>query len=111
MLTNSDRIKVKEASCRKIIKLFAEKKKESGHSDKSAHGITPGGPKTLGETPGAPLGGPKADENSKIEFINLVEPLIRTMKNANFNLASLAASALVNLCNYSDDIKDIFIQK
>lgn len=33
------------------------------------------------------------------------------MKNANYNLISLAASALVNLCNYSDDIKDIFIQK
>lgn len=64
------------------------------------------------ETPmggGASAANRKADENSKIEFINLVEPLIITMKNANFNLTSLAASALVNLCNYSDDIKDIFI--
>ena len=51
----------------------------------------------------------KPDENSKIEFINLIEPLIKTMKTSNFNLASLAASALVNLCNYSDDIKEIFI--
>ncbi len=33
------------------------------------------------------------------------------MKNSNYNLASLAALALVNLCNYSEDIKDIFIQK
>lgn len=33
------------------------------------------------------------------------------MKTANFNLTSLAASALVNLFNYSDDIKEIFIQK
>jgi len=33
------------------------------------------------------------------------------MKNQNFNLTSLAASALVNLCNFSNDIKEIFIQK
>jgi hypothetical protein len=33
------------------------------------------------------------------------------MKTSNFNLASLSASALVNLCNYSEDIKDIFIQQ
>ncbi len=71
--------------------------------------MTPGGPKGYGVTAGAPV--KKHDEGSKIEFINLVEPLIATMKNGNFNLASLAASALVNLCNYSDDIKDIFIQK
>lgn len=70
--------------------------------------MTPGGPKNFG---GVTAGGPvkKQDEGSKIEFINLVEPLIATMKTGNFNLASLAASALVNLCNYSDDIKDIFI--
>ena len=50
------------------------------------------------------------EESSKIEFINLVDPLIQTMKNSNYNLASLSASALVNLCYYSTDIKDIFFQ-
>lgn len=109
-MRNSDRIKVKEAACRKIIKLFAEKKKESNEKNGVTPGgaVTAGGPKNL--TPGATtLGGKKPDESSKIEFINLVEPLITTMKSSNFNLASLAASALVNLCNYSDDIKEIFI--
>ena len=108
VLLHTERIKLKEASCRQIIKIFAEKKKENktttGHG-----GTTAGGPNKV--TPGGEGGGggKKADESSKIEFINLVEPLIKTMKTANFNLASLSASALVNLCNYSEDIKDIFI--
>jgi hypothetical protein len=62
-----------------------------------------------GVTPGGAGMARKDEEGSKIEFINLVDPLIETMKTANFNLASLSASALVNLCNYSEDIKDIFI--
>ena len=33
------------------------------------------------------------------------------MKSDNQELAALAASALVNLCNYSPDIKEIFFQK
>lgn len=66
--------------------------------------MTPGG------GPGGATGGKKEEESTKIEFINLVEPLIMTMRESNFNLASLSASALVNLCNYSEDIKDIFIQ-
>lgn len=110
MLLHSNRIKLKEAACRKIIKLFAEKKKDNHDKHNHGGGGTAGGPK--GTTAGGTSGGDKkADENSKIEFINLVEPLILTMKNSNFNLASLAASALVNLCNYSEDIKDIFVQK
>ncbi|CDW74435.1 arm repeat protein [Stylonychia lemnae] len=109
ILKSSERIKVKEAACRKIIKLFAEKKKENGGKGPTTPGggVTAGGPKHTN-------GGPsmkKADESSKIEFINLVEPLINTMKTGNYNLASLSTQALVNLCNYSDDIKDIFIQK
>lgn len=105
MLLKNDRIKIKEACCRKIIKIFAEKKKEGASKAGMMNGQgTKGGPSNTG-------GGKKDDENSKIEFINLVEPLIITMKNSNFNLTSLAASALVNLCNYSDDIKDIFMQK
>jgi hypothetical protein len=65
--------------------------------------MTPGG------GPGGSSGAKKEEESTKIEFINLVEPLIMTMRESNFNLASLSASALVNLCNYSEDIKDIFI--
>lgn len=52
----------------------------------------------------------RQDEDVKIEFINLVEPLIKTMRNTNNNLVQLAAAALVNLCNFSEDIKDIFMQ-
>ena len=33
------------------------------------------------------------------------------MKSDNQELSALATSALVNLCNYSDDIKEIFFQK
>lgn len=33
------------------------------------------------------------------------------MKSENQELAVLAASALVNLCSYSEDIKEIFFQK
>lgn len=113
ILSKSERIKVKEAACRKIIKIFAEKKKDNGDkigiTPGGPNGVTPGGPKNFGITPGGPSHSKRPDETSKIEFINLVEPLINTMKTGNFNLASLAASALVNLCNYSDDIKDIFI--
>ena len=106
ILLHTDRIKLKEAACRQIIKLFAEKKKDT----KSGGGGTAGGPTAGGPTPGGGGGdGKKNDESSKIEFINLVEPLILTLKTSNFNLASLSASALVNLCNFSEDIKDIFI--
>ena len=52
----------------------------------------------------------RQDEDVKIEFINLVEPLIKTMRNTINNLVQLAAAALVNLCNFSEDIKDIFMQ-
>ena len=96
MLNKTEKMKLKEAACRQIIKIFAEKKKKEGG--------------TAGETAGG-AGGKKMDESSKIEFINLVEPLIKTMKRNNYNLAALAASALVNLFNYSEDIKDMFIQQ
>ena len=48
------------------------------------------------------------EDDEKIEFVKLVEPLLQTMKSDNQELAALAASALVNLCNYSEDIKEIF---
>jgi hypothetical protein len=102
-LLTSERIKLKEAACKQIIKLFAADRRKDKTLGRSA--ATPGGP-----TPGDPGDGSKEDEATKIEFINLVDPLISTMKNSNFNLASLSALALVNLCNYSEDIKDIFIK-
>ena len=46
-----------------------------------------------------------------MEFVKLVEPLMQTMKSDNNELAALATSALVNLCNYSPDIKQIFFTK
>ena len=62
-------------------------------------------------TPGGSISSSRRqDENVKIEFINLVEPLIKTMRNNNNNLIHLAAAALINLCNFSEDIKDIFMQ-
>jgi len=102
LLQVCESVEIKEGCCRKIIKLFADKKGESAGKS-AAVGGTAGGP-----TAGGP-GNKASDEQTKIEFINLVEPLIQTMKDANYNLISLAASALVNLCNFSDDIKDIFI--
>ena len=39
------------------------------------------------------------EDDEKIEFVKLVEPLLQTMKSDNQELAALAASALVNLCN------------
>ena len=47
-------------------------------------------------------------DDEKIEFVKLVEPLLKMMKSDNQELAALASSALVNLCNYSEDIKEIF---
>lgn len=64
--------------------------------------LTPGG--------GTSSSSRRQDEDVKIEFINLVEPLVKTMRNTNNNLVQLAAAALVNLCNFSEDIKDIFMQ-
>ncbi|TNV85265.1 hypothetical protein FGO68_gene15236 [Halteria grandinella] len=104
ILQSSQRIKLKEAACRQIIKLF----QMSGKNESKQ--MTPGAP-LKGTMAGQGAASRKEEESSKIEFINLVDPLISTMKTQNFNLASLSASALVNLCNYSDDIKDIFIQK
>jgi hypothetical protein len=39
-----------------------------------------------------------------------VEPLIKAMQNSNYTLVTLAESALKNLCHYSEDVKDIFMQ-
>lgn len=86
---------VKEACCRQIIKLF-ENVNESASGDKGG-----------GEGEGAGRGKShlgNADDD-KVQFVKLVEPLMQTMKSDDHELAALATSALVNLCNYSPDIK------
>ena len=90
---------VKEACCRQIIKLFQTvgDGKEGGEKDGDG-----GGKKTLKMNRG---------DDDKVEFVKLVEPLMTTMKSENQELAALATSALVNLCNYSPDIKQIFLTK
>lgn len=59
--------------------------------------------------------GPSEGEDAgKIQFINLVEPLLFIVARSKENgskLTGLALMAIVNMCNYSEDIKDIFIQK
>lgn len=56
----------------------------------------------------------KDDDGGKIEFINLVEPLITIINRVDdygTKLCALSIMALVNMCNYSEDIKDIFLMK
>ena len=59
-------------------------------------------------------GGGDPNDVGKIEFINLVEPLVsiisRSKENGN-KLTALSVMAIVNMCNFSEDIKDIFLQK
>jgi len=89
---------VKEACCRQIIRLFQDVGGSSDDKGKDGDG----GKKSLKIN---------RDEDDKVEFVKLVEPLMQTMKSDNQELAALATSALVNLCNYSPDIKQIFLTK
>ena len=65
------------------------------------------------------FGPSKGDEEKdineiKIEFINLVEPLVAIVKRSQDHgkkMTSLAIMAIVNMCNFTADIKDIFMQK
>lgn len=53
-------------------------------------------------------------DQGKIEFIKLIEPLIQIItrsKEYGTKLTALAVMAVVNMCNYSEDIKDIFLMK
>lgn len=90
---------VKEACCRQIIKLFQNVGDGQEGGEKDGDG---GGKKALKMNRG---------DDDKVEFVKLVEPLMMTMKSENQELAALATSALVNLCNYSPDIKQIFLTK
>lgn len=58
-------------------------------------------------------GAPDLEEDSKkIEFINLVEPLIHSIsryKENGVKLTALSLMAIVNLCNFSEDVKEMFV--
>jgi len=88
LLKETDRGTIKEACCRMIIKFFGRKKaKDEGGKDEG---------------------------QGKIEFINLVEPLVAIVSRSKENgdkLTALSVMAIVNMCNFSEDIKDIFLQK
>lgn len=51
------------------------------------------------------------ETQEKASFVKIVEPLMRAMQGDNTELAILSAGALVNLCNHSDDIREIFYQR
>ena len=53
-------------------------------------------------------------DDGKINYINLIEPLITIVSRSKENgskLTGLSVMAIVNMCNFVDDFKDIFIQK
>lgn len=69
-----------------------------------------GGGKKKGTDANAPT---DIEENAvKIEFINLVEPLIKIMsryKESGVKLTALSIMAVVNMCNFSEDVKEMFL--
>ena len=50
----------------------------------------------------------KTEEDERGEFLRLVEPLVQNARSDNIRLQTLSISALVNLCNSSEDVKEIF---
>ena len=112
---------VKEACCRQIIKFFETESRNLSQSHQAAAKSKSkkakdkkGGEDEEGE--GAQRKMMKQDrvrledEDDKVDFVKLVKPLLLTMQSDNQELAAMAAIALVNLCNYSEDIKEIFFQ-
>ena len=97
VLKSTDEAFLKNAVCRMIIKYFGKKKdKEPGSSGGPASGQDGG------------------DDGGKIEFINMVEPLINIINRSRENgtkLTALSLMAIINMSNFSEDIKDIFLQK
>ena len=76
-----------------IIKFFGKKKEKA-------------------EAAGPASGQEGGDDGGKIEFINLVEPLVQIISRSRENgvkLTALSLMAIVNMCNFSEDIKDIFL--
>lgn len=89
VLKETDKRYLKEACCRMIIKYFGKN-----------------------ESKDAGAGEGEGDADGKIEFINLVEPLVQIItkiKESGQKLTALSVMALVNMCNFSEDIKDIFL--
>ena len=97
------RTRVKEACCLQIIGLF------EGGDDLSVAATQDKAGKIKGDRDEAGrrnrLNAARANDDDKVEYVKLVEPLMQTMKSDNVELAALATSALVNLCGYSPDIK------
>jgi hypothetical protein len=91
ILNNCTQNYIKHSVCRMIIKYFGGKKKGSDAAN-AAQDI---------------------EENAvKIEFINLVEPLIKIMsrfKESGVKLTALSIMAIVNMCNFSEDVKEMFL--
>ena len=65
-----------------------------------------------------PIGGNEVKEkgfnDERIEYINIIESLMQIaqrQKDYGLKLASLAIMALVNMCNYDQDVQQIFRQK
>lgn len=110
---------VKEACCRQIIKFFENESRNLSQSSQAAQKSK--SKKTKDKKGGEDEEGEGAqrkhlkqdrvrleDEDDKVDFVKLVKPLLLTMQSDNQELAAMAAIALVNLCNYSEDIKEIF---
>jgi hypothetical protein len=89
ILGESNRNFVKESVCRMIIKSFGKRKSKDAGIEGRGSVLSMVG-----------LDGP--DEKNKLEFVTLVEPLIKIMTRPQDNgvkLTSLAIMALVNMCN------------
>lgn len=90
VLKECDRSYIKQSVCRMIIKFFGKKKKDDA---------------------AGPASGQDGDDSLKIEFITLVEPLVAIVSRPKENgvkLTALSIMSIVNMCNFSEDIKDIF---
>ena len=58
-------------------------------------------------------GQPDPDGDAKIEFMTLIEPLVLVISRPEDNgpkLTGLALMSIVNMCNFSEDIIDIYLQ-
>ena len=81
-----------------IIKFFGKKRGNKTGADDVIQGVD----------------GQSESEQLQVEFINLIEPLtsiIQRQQDYGSKLTALSIMAIVNMCNYSDDIKDIFLIK
>lgn len=90
ILINCNQNYIKHAVCRMIIKYFGKRK----DAKDGAQDIE--------------------EDAKKIEFITLVEPLVKIMsryKESGVKLTALSIMAIVNMCNFSEDVKEMFLTK